>query len=189
MGKLLVLDFGSRFTADVEKVLSENNINYVLQKHDFDIANMDKDIKGIILTGSMDSVYNNGRRCQSEFFKAGLPILGLCYGHQLSNDEFGGEIKKSLTPEIDKSVEVTIDVDNPIFEGMNKVQKVPMFHNDEVVRLGEGFINIAHSKDCKYAASYNKELNIYTLQYHPEYKKYADYSKEYFINFAKICEL
>ena len=70
---------------------------------------------------------------------------------------------------------------------MNKVQNVSMFHNDEVSKLGQGFICLAHGEDCKYAASYNKEHKIYTLQFHPECNKYSDYSKEYYYNFASIC--
>ena len=189
MKKILLMDFGSRFTADIEEKIKKLKIEYELVKHDYDFSSVDDEIKGIILTGSHDAVYDGGRRCQSEFMKSRIPVLGICYGHQLVNDEFGGTVEKAKTPESDKQVEIVIDVDNPIFEGMSKIQNVSMFHNDEVVKLGEGFINLAHSKDCKNAASYNSEYNIYSVQFHPEYDKYADYSEEYFINFAKICEL
>lgn len=183
------MDFGSRFTGDIQNILEKLNINFETVKHDYDFSLVNEDVKGIIISGSKDSVYDNGRRCASEFIRSNIPVLGICYGHQLVNDELNGEVKKSLTPEMDKQAEIEIDVDNPIFEGMNKIQKVSMFHNDEVVRLGEGFISLAHGKDCKYAAAYNAELNIYSLQFHPECKTYADYSEEYFSNFAKICRI
>lgn len=187
MSKLLLMDFGSRFTADVEKRLKNLNIDYQLVKHDYDFSNFSDDIKGIIITGSHDSVYDNGRRCQKEFLRTKLPVLGICYGHQLANDDFNGTVEKAITPENDKCVVVSIDIDNPIFEGMNKTQKVSMFHNDEVVKLGDGFVSLAHSNDCKYAATYNAEYNIYTLQFHPECDTYAEYCEEYFSNFANIC--
>lgn len=189
MKKLLVLDFESRFTNDIINILKQLNIDYELVKHDYDFSLLNEDIKGIIITGSHDSVYDNGRRCDSRFLRCGLPVLGICYGHQLVNDDFNGEVKKSLTPEIDKQAKIVIDVDNPIFKGMNKIQNVSMFHGDEVVHLGEGFIVLAHDEDCKYAAAYNEEYKIYSLQFHPECDKYADYSKEYFANFANICEI
>ena len=181
------MDFGSRFTSDIANTLKQLNIEYDLVKHDYDFSLLSEDIKGIIITGSHDSVYDNGRRCDSKFLRCNLPKLGICYGHQLVNDDFNGVVEKALHPEDDKKVEIEIEVDNPIFKGMNKIQNVSMFHNDEVVKLGDGFISLAHSKDCKYAASYNKEYQIYALQFHPECEKYADYSKEYFTNFANIC--
>ena len=189
MKKILLMDFGSRFTNDVRSILEKLNIQYDFVKHDYDFSNMSDDIKGIIITGSHDSVYDGGRRCQSEFLRCGIPVLGICYGHQLVNDDFNGQVKKAAIPEDDKQVQVIIDTDNPLFKGMNNIQNVSMFHNDEVVKLGEGFVSLAHSKDCKYAASYNEKYHIYSVQFHPECNKYADYSEEYFSNFAEICGL
>lgn len=189
MKKILVLDFGSRFTKDVEKVLTQINVDYITRPHDFEFDNLTSDISGIILTGSNDAVYDNGRRCDKRFFYAGVPILGICYGHQLSNDEFGGTVIKSSTPEQDKAIDLIIDEDNILFDGMKKVHKVAMFHNDEVSRLGDGFVPIAHTKDCKYAATYNKKYNIYTIQFHAEYLKYSENGTEYFKNFMKICAI
>ena len=187
MAKLLVLDFGSKFTNDVAEMLEKINISFELHKHDYDFSNVREDVKGIIITGSHDSVYDNGRRCQDEYLKAGIPVLGICYGHQLSNDIFNGEVIKSPTPEMDKQVELTIDVDNPIFKGFKNKHMVAMFHNDEVSKLGEGFVSLAHTDNCKYAAAYNEKYKIYTLQFHPECDEYNDYRQEYFANFANIC--
>lgn len=187
MKKLLLMDFGSRFTKDIQTILEKLNIPYEFVKHDYDFSLLSEDIKGIIITGSHDSVFDNGRRCDSRFLRTGLPVLGICYGHQLSNDDFGGEVIKSATPEDDVQAQLIIDVDNPIFSGMNKIQNVSMFHNDEVIKLGEGFVCLCHTDRCNLAGSYNAEYNIYTLQFHPECKTYADYSEEYFSNFANIC--
>lgn len=189
MKKILLINFESRFTNDIQNILKKINIEYQLVKHDYDFSNLDEDVKGIILTGSHDAVYDGGRRCDSRFLRAGIPVLGICYGHQFANDDFNGEVVLSKTPEMDKQATVTIDVDNPLFDGMNKVQKVSMFHNDEVIKLGEGFVCLAHDDDCKYAAAYNEQYKIYTVQFHPECNTYADYSDEYFYNFAKICGL
>ena len=189
MKKILLMDFGSRFTEDIKNVLNELNISFDCVKHDYNFNELSNEIAGIIISGSKDSVYDNGRRCDGRFLRTGVPVLGLCYGHQLVNDDFGGEVAKAKVSEMDVQIEIEIDVDNPLFDGMNHTQKVSMFHNDEVTKLGDGFISLAHGQNCKYAASYNKEFNIYSVQYHPECKTYADYSKEYFANFAKICKI
>lgn len=181
------MDFGSRFTNDIKNILDELSIDYDFVKHNFDFSLLSKEVKGIIITGSHDSVYDNGRRCDSRFLRTGLPVLGICYGHQLTNDDFGGKVAKSNTPENDVQAKIFIDVDNRIFDGMNKIQNVSMFHNDEVVKLGEGFAPLCHTDRCKLAGAYNAEYNIYSLQFHPECRTYADYSKEYFRNFANIC--
>lgn len=189
MKKILVMDFGSRFTADIENILKQESISYELVKHDYDFNLLTDDIAGIIITGSKDSVYDNGRRCDSRFLRTGLPVLGICYGHQLANDDFNGVVEKAKIAQMDIKVKMYVDIDNPIFAGMQKIQNVSMFHNDEVTKLGEGFKVIAHNEDCANTACYNEEYNIYTLQFHPECDTYADYSKEYFINFAKICHI
>lgn len=187
MNKLLLLDFGSTFTNNIEKVLFDNNIGFITKKHDCDISILDDGIKGIIISGSKDAVYDNGRRCDGLFFRSNRPVLGICYGHQLINDDFNGTVKKASVPEIDKKIVFNVEKDNPIFNGMNKEQNVAMFHGDEVVKIGDGFECLGHTNDCKYAATYNKDYNITTLQFHPECRKYTEFTDLYFINFAKIC--
>ena len=189
MGKILLINFGTTLIKDVRERLEEIEVDFEEVNFDYDFSNVNDDIKGIILSGSPKTVYEGGPRCQSAFMKCKLPKLGICYGHQLLNDEFGGTVQRAVVSENDVQAKLFIDVDNKIFEGMNKEQNVSMFHFDEVTKLGEGFVSLAHTKDCKIAAAYNAEYNAYSLQFHPESKKYADYTNEYFINFAKICGL
>lgn len=181
------MDFGSKFTASIEKILERNDIAYKKVMHDFSYDELGNDIKGIIITGSMDSVFDNGRRCNSRFIKNRIPKLAICYGHQLTNDELGGEVIRSDHPEMNKQKLFTIDKDNELFDGFSKTHNVAMFHNDEVTVMGKGFICLGHTEECENAAGYNEEYRIYSLQYHPESDVYNDYSDEYFINFNKIC--
>lgn len=184
--KILVLDFESRFTKDVENILIQHHVDYKLVKHDYLFVG-EKDIGGIIVTGSHDSVYAGGRRCDSRFFRMHVPVLGICYGHQLINDDFLGKVTKAKVPEFEREVTLHIEKDNPIFKNIPNNNKVGMYHYDEVVELGEGFERLAYTDDCKYAASYNKEYGIYTLQFHPEDDKYSQYKDNYFTNFFDIC--
>lgn len=187
MKKILLFDNGSTLTADIEKVLSRNNIVYQKVKHDFNCDNLDE-YKGIVFSGSPDAVYDGGRLIDIKFIKNDIPKLGICYGHQLCNYLLGGKVIKSNNPEYDVQKEITITVDNPIFKGMNKKHNVCMLHYDEVIELGEGFIGLANTDVCKYAASYNEQYKIYSLQFHPEASKYNDYCDEYYLNFIDICE-
>jgi len=187
MKKILLFDNGSSFTSNIENVLSRNNIAYQKVAHDFMCDNLDE-YKGIIFSGSKDSVYDGGRTCDMMFIKNDMPKLGICYGHQLCNYLLDGEVVKSDNPEMDIQKKFTIEVDNPIFKGLNKTHNVAMFHNDEVIKLGEGFICLGSTDKCKNAAAYNAQYNIYTLQYHPECDKYNDYIDEYYLNFNEICE-
>ena len=109
------MDFGSRFTADIENILKQESISYELVKHDYDFNLLTDDIAGIIITGSKDSVYDNGRRCDSRFLRTGLPVLGICYGHQLANDDFNGVVEKAKIAQMDIKVKMYVDIDNPIF--------------------------------------------------------------------------
>lgn len=187
MKKILVFDNGSSMTKDIESVLSRNNIAYQTVKHDFNCDSLDE-YKGFIFSGSPDAVYDGGRMIDIKFIKNDLPKLGICYGHQLTNYVFDGKVIKSENPEMDVQKEFTILVDNPIFNGMNKKHKVAMFHNDEVIELGEGFICLGSTDVCKNAASYNEQYKIYALQFHPECSKYNDYIDEYYINYNNICD-
>lgn len=186
MKKILLFDFGSKFTNNVRNILDNHEVIYDFVKHDYAFKN-DKDVVGIILTGSKDAVYDNGRRCDSRYFNLGVPIFGICYGHQLCNDEFNGKVQKAEVSEMNKKVLLHIDVDNPIFKDIEKDNFVAMHHYDEVVKLGDGFINLAHTNDCKIAAAYNKDKNIYTVQFHPEDESMSQYCDKYFTNFFDIC--
>lgn len=187
MKKILLFDNGSTLITDIEKVLQRNNIDYQRVNHDFNCDSLD-DYKGIIFSGSPDAVYDGGRMIDIKFIRNDIPKLGICYGHQLCNYVLGGKVIKSDNPEYDIEKEFTIDADNPIFNGMNKKHNVCMYHYDEVVELGEGFISLGHTDGCKYAASYNEQYKVYTLQFHPEADKFNDYCDEYYINFNNICD-
>lgn len=186
MEKILIIDFGTELVKNIEKILNRHGINTLMTGPEFSADDLDGDFKGIIVSGAYDSVYDNGRRIDPRLFRMGIPVLGICYGHQLANDEFGGEVRRSLTPEMEKTVEYQIDVDNPLFEDIPKVTTATMFHNDEVTRLGDGFVSLASEKDCRYVATYNEEYRIYTLQFHPECER-CENGEIYFRNFCRIC--
>ena len=182
---ILLVDFGSSFILTIEDRLKDLNVNYQKVDHTFN-SDVTK-YSGIILSGSPDSVFDNGRVIDKEYLLKGIPTLGICYGHQLVHYLFNGEVTVSSTPERNIAPILKIDVDNEIFKDLDKEFNVPMYHSDEWVKLADGFINLGSTKRCKYAATYNKDLNIYTFQFHPEVIERCKESLKLFSNFLDIC--
>ena len=189
MKKIIVVDFSSKTYQLILNILEQLNVSYIKADHTLKLEDIDKEVSGIILSGSPDNISDKVgfRTIDSRIFDANIPILGICYGHQLSNYLLGGKVIKSNTPE-DGLVEFNIIKDCPLFKDMPNSQLVHMSHNDEVVELGSSFEKVGETKGCNYAASYNKDKNIYTLQFHPEYDDNTC-GKQYFINFLMICKI
>ena len=182
--KIAIIDFRSLFTNKIGEALEKVGAEYAYFPYDTK-SNTIRDYDGIIFTGSYDTVYDGGKQADPSILECGLPILGICYGHQLVHYMLGGEVTKSKTPE-DEPVRIET-VSSPLFEGLPASHIVSMHHNDEVVRLAEGFDKIAESGKCFYAASQNIEKKIYTVQFHPE-DVGNEYGDEIFRNFLKIIE-
>lgn len=189
MNKILVIDMGSRFTKNVIECFKQINVETLLVDHTIKACEINSEIKGIVLTGSPDNISDGSgyRVIDKDIYKLGLPVLGICYGHQLTNYLFNGVIRKAEIGE-EGPRELIILKDSLIFKGMDKTQMVEMHHNDEVETVGDGFEVIAKTNDCKIAAAHNLDLNLYTLQFHPEGPNNT-FSIKYFENFAQICEL
>ena len=182
--KIAIIDFRSLFTNKIGEALERVGAEYTYFPHDTKSDALEG-YDGMIFTGSYDTVYEGGKLADPSVFECGLPILGICYGHQLVHYMLGGEVTRSKTPE-DEPVRIST-VESPLFEGLPVSHIVSMHHNDEVVRLAEGFQKIAESERCFYAASQNIEKKIYTVQFHPE-DIGNEYGDEIFRNYLRIIE-
>ncbi|MBQ6479236.1 MAG: gamma-glutamyl-gamma-aminobutyrate hydrolase family protein [Erysipelotrichaceae bacterium] len=182
--KIAIIDFRSTFTNKIGEALERVGAEYSYFPYNTpaeEIVGCD----GIIFTGSYDTVYDGGKLAERSVLECGLPILGICYGHQLVHYMLGGKVTRAKTPEHEP---VRIDtVSSPLFEGLPASHIVSMHHNDEVVTLAEGFKKIAESENCFYAASQNIEKKIYTVQFHPE-DVGNEYGDEIFRNYLRIIE-
>ena len=182
--KIAIIDFRSSFTNRIGEALERVGADYEYYPHDVP-ADKIEGCDGIIFTGSYDTVYEGGKLADRSVFECGLPILGICYGHQLVHYMLGGKVTRAGTPEHEP---VRIDaVPSPLFEGLPASHIVSMHHNDEVTALAEGFEKIAESPDCFYAASQIIEKKIYTVQFHPE-DVGNEYGDEIFRNYLRIIE-
>ena len=96
-----------------------------------------------------------------------VPILGICYGHQMIADVWGAKVEKGKSAEYGVS-EITVDNEDVILKGLPEKFKAWVSHFDEVKELPEGFEALAHSETCGIEAMRHKERPVFAIQFHPE---------------------
>ena len=125
-------------------------------------------VKGIILSGGPSSVYReNAPKCHREILELNIPVLGLCYGHQLIAHFSRGEVRQLRKREYGVTI-ATIDEPIGVLKGLGKREKVWMSHGDAVYTLSKEYDVLAHTENCPVAAFKHREKPIYGLQWHPE---------------------
>jgi len=189
LDKIIILDFGSQTTQLIARRIRELGVFCEIYPGN-SIINDDflLDTKGIIMSGSPFSVYEKGApKPDTGIYLTGLPILGICYGFQQMTVMNNGKVNSSITKEYGKA-SVSILQDTDLFNGVPSGFTSWMSHGDSLEILGDGFELIAESANHP-AAGYNKKLNLYGLQFHPEVS-HCDYGKEILSNFIfKICKI
>lgn len=147
-----------------------------------EVQNLNPD--GIILGGgpSIDNIGN----CKEYILNMDVPILGICLGHQVIADVFGGNIK---TAEIQSYAQININIlkENGLFKDIGDSLKVWSSHKDEVVSLPDKFEILANSEQCDIEAMKHVDKPIYGIQFHPEVQ-HTPRGGEVFENFNEICE-
>src|SRR5215831_14940306 len=116
MDKIVVLDFGSQYSHLICRRIREANVYCELLPYNTP-ANVLQEIdpKGIILSGGPASVYTSGApKPDAGIFEMNTPILGICYGHQVIVDKFGGMVKKADTKEFGRAG-LSIDDNSDLF--------------------------------------------------------------------------
>ncbi|MBH2003226.1 MAG: glutamine-hydrolyzing GMP synthase [Sphingobacteriia bacterium] len=168
--KILILDFGSQFTQLIARAVREANIYCeIIPYHK--AFTIDPSLKGIILSGSPFSV-NDEKAPQVDVldFIRQLPVLGICYGAQLTARLFGGRVDQSNTREYGRATMEIIKAD-PIFNNVSPKSQVWMSHSDTIKVLPEVFSVLATTETNPIAA-FKKDTTdthpLYCFQFHPE---------------------
>lgn len=181
--KVVVLDFGSDYNHDIVNKVKKLGIESYLIDHQTTASELakDKDIMGIILSGSRKSVYaKDGKYMDIEMYNLGLPILGICYGMQLMAHQLGGVVEAMGFTE-EEDIEVVIEANNSLLKENTVVH---MNHGDHVIKLPDGFTNYAHTKSTKHALMIDEFRRLYATQFHPE-KDESDVIKTFVL---EVCQ-
>lgn len=188
MDKIVVLDFGSQYSHLICRRIRDFSVFAELVPFDISIEELKKhNPKGIILSGGPSSVYNSEAPIPvAEVFKMNLPILGICYGHQLIVNNFGGKVKRA-NKEYGSSV-LSIDDDKDLFSGIGESVRAWMSHGDEAEVVPSDFKIIGHTESAKAAAIASVDKAVYGIQFHPEVV-HTEQGSEILKNFVlKICK-
>jgi GMP synthase (glutamine-hydrolysing) len=187
--KIIVLDFGSQYNQLIARRIREFGVYSELHPGDMKLADILAmgSVKGIIFSGGPNSVYDvDAPKCDPALFTSGLPILGICYGMQMTHYMLDGSVKASAKREYGRA-EIDAVTSSPLFAGLPEHQTVWMSHGDQVDRLATGFTGIARSETCPFAASADDKRKIYTVQFHPEVRN-TEYGLPLLRNFVfNIC--
>ncbi len=172
LDKILIIDFGSQFTQLIARRIRELGVFSVIVSHK-KIKNKDinDSIKGIILSGGPLNVYElNKYSFDKKIIENQIPVLGICFGHQILSKLNGGRVKHSKNREFGLA-NIYKKKDSLIIKDLfkkNKIIKVWMSHADQVSKLPKNFVTIASSQNSKFAIVENKINRFYGVQFHPE---------------------
>ncbi len=187
MDKILILDFGSQYSHLICRRIRDFSVYAELVPYDISFEEIQKhNPKGIIFSGGPASVYDSGAPIpNSQIFKMGLPLLGICYGHQLIVNNFGGKVKRA-NREYGSSL-LSIDSDKDLLNGIGESVRAWMSHGDEAEQIPSGFKIIGHTERAKAAAIAKEDEPVYGIQFHPEVM-HTEQGSEILKNFVlKIC--
>ncbi len=170
---ILVLDFGGQYCHLIGRRIREHGVYSEIVPHDISpeevkALNEKFNVKGLILSGGPSSVYEpSAPKLNPRILEVNLPILGLCYGHQLLAQLTSGRVEPATCKEYGVA-EVAIDKPVGVLEGLSEKEKVWMSHGDTVFTPPPDFEALAHTDNCPVAAFRHKHKPIYGVQWHPE---------------------
>ncbi|MFO7936133.1 MAG: glutamine-hydrolyzing GMP synthase [Kiritimatiellia bacterium] len=166
---IAILDFGSQYTQLIARRTREQQVySEILPFNTTADKLLERRPAGIILSGGPNSVFEkNAPQCDPEIFNLGIPVLGICYGMQLTAQLLKGTVKPGTHREYGYTTIRTIP-DCELFKGVPSEISVWMSHGDQVATLPAKFKTAAESDSCPLAAMYNRDKRFYALQFHPE---------------------
>ena len=193
LDKVVIIDFGSQFTQLIARRIRELGVFSEIVSHKkIKISGINQTVRGIILSGGPLNVYQiNKYSFDKKILELNIPILGICFGHQILSKLNGGTVRQSKHREfglanIFKKRDSLLTKN---FYGVKKTKEVWMSHADQVSKLPKNFQVIASSTNSKYAIVENKLKKYYGVQFHPEVT-HTENGKKLISNFVfLICKI
>ncbi len=193
LNKILIIDFGSQFTQLIARRIRESGVySEIISHKKVKNKNINNSIKGIILSGGPLNVYQiNKYSFDKRIIENQIPVLGICFGHQILSKLNGGSVKQSKYREFGlaniRKKRESILIKN--FFNKKNINKVWMSHADQVSKLPKNFNVIASSQNSKFAIIENRKKNFYGVQFHPEVT-HTENGKKLINNFIfLICKI
>lgn len=167
--RVLVVDFGAQYAQLIARRVREANVLSEIVSREITADEVRaKDPIGIILSGGPASVYSQDAYLIDEsIFELGIPVLGICYGHQVLAQALGGTVAPTGTSEFG-AAELTVSGDVCLFADLPETQTVWMSHNDAVTEAPEGFVVTASTPEAAVAAMEDTDRGLFGVQFHPE---------------------
>ena len=188
--KVLVLDFGAQYGQLIARRVRDLNVYSEIVPCDISADEIrEMNASALILSGGPASVYaEDAPSIDPAIFDLGLPVLGFCYGHQITAVTLGGKVGHSEVGEYGRAT-ITRTAGAKLFNSTPMKQTVWMSHRDAVSEVPEGFTVTASTDVCPVAAMECSERKIFTTQFHPEVK-HSEYGQQLLSNFLfEICGL
>ncbi|MBR3264816.1 MAG: glutamine-hydrolyzing GMP synthase [Erysipelotrichaceae bacterium] len=189
MDKILVIDFGGQYSQLIARRIRNQNVYAEIQN--FDQVSVEETVeagyKGIVFSGGPRSVYDDDApRVDEKITQLDIPILGICYGHQLLVYLEHGEIDTALSESEYGKTLVSVS-GSGLFKDISEESICWMSHTDQVKKLPPGFVSIARSEKCPYAGVADEKRKLYGVQFHPEVS-HTEYGYQIIRNFLfEIC--
>ena len=193
LNKILIIDFGSQFTQLIARRVRELGVFSEIVSHKkIKPKDINKSIKGIVLSGGPLNVYQiNKYSFDKKILQLDVPVLGICFGHQILSKLNGGKVKQSKHREFGLAnvLKKNSSILTSNFFGNKKSKQVWMSHADQVSKLPKNFKIIASSTNSKFAIVENKTKKYYGVQFHPEVT-HTENGKKLISNFIfLICKI
>jgi GMP synthase (glutamine-hydrolysing) len=166
---VLVMDFGGQYSQLIARRIRECGVYCEIVPFNTKIEKITGlNPKGIVFSGGPSSVYSEGApKCDAKVFELQIPVLGICYGMQLTANTLGGEVAHADSREYGNT-HLYVDKADQILAEISKETQVWMSHGDYIASPPPGFITTAHTNNTPVAAMSDEKRRIYGVQFHPE---------------------
>jgi len=168
--KVLVVDFGAQYAQLIARRVREARVFSEIVSRAITADEVAaKAPVGIILSGGPASVYaDDAYDLDPAILDLGIPVLGICYGHQVLAKTLGGTVSNTGLSEFGAASLTVVDDGSALFVGQPTSQQVWMSHNDAVSVAPNGFTVTASTPDAPVAAMENVAAGYFGVQFHPE---------------------
>jgi len=166
---VLVVDLGAQYAQLIARRVRECHVYSEIVPHDLPASELAaRRPAGIILSGGPASVYEEGApSVDPRLFELGVPVLGICYGHQLMARALGGEVAATGQREYG-GTRLRVLERGTLLADLEPEETVWMSHGDAVTAPPQGFRVTARTEAIPIAAMEDRERGLYAVQFHPE---------------------